>query len=128
MADADAMPRTMLRRTVASVLYALGEDPGVLMDEMVHTDPAPGLRVYRQAMRRGEDEKQALRALVDGGNRQKLGGQRFGRGDLSSPATSSSTPQIRSHKRIPQHAPGKIRTCDLSLRRRALYPLSYGRR
>ena len=26
------------------------------------------------------------------------------------------------------YAPGKIRTCDLSLRRRALYPLSYGRR
>ncbi len=25
------------------------------------------------------------------------------------------------------NAPGKIRTCDLSLRRRALYPLSYGR-
>ena len=25
------------------------------------------------------------------------------------------------------YAPGKIRTCDLSLRRRALYPLSYGR-
>ena len=25
-------------------------------------------------------------------------------------------------------APGKIRTCDLPLRRRALYPLSYGRR
>jgi hypothetical protein len=24
-------------------------------------------------------------------------------------------------------APGRIRTCDLSLRRRALYPLSYGR-
>jgi hypothetical protein len=67
MADADAMPRTMLRRTVASVLYALGEDPGVLMDEMVHTDTAPGLSVYRQAMRRGEDEKQALRALVAAG-------------------------------------------------------------
>ena len=25
------------------------------------------------------------------------------------------------------HAPGRIRTCDLALRRRALYPLSYGR-
>ena len=25
------------------------------------------------------------------------------------------------------YAPGRIRTCDLSLRRRALYPLSYGR-
>ena len=26
-----------------------------------------------------------------------------------------------------RHAPGRIRTCDLALRRRALYPLSYGR-
>jgi hypothetical protein len=25
------------------------------------------------------------------------------------------------------YAPGRIRTCGLSLRRRALYPLSYGR-
>jgi hypothetical protein len=25
------------------------------------------------------------------------------------------------------HAPGRIRTSDLALRRRALYPLSYGR-
>lgn len=61
-----------LRRTFASVLYALGEDPGVVMDEMGHTDPALALRVYRQAMRRGEDEKQALRVLVDGRNGQKL--------------------------------------------------------
>jgi len=61
-----------LRRTFASVLYALGEDPGVVMDEMGHTDPALALRVYRQAMRCGEDEKQALRALVDGRNWQRL--------------------------------------------------------
>jgi hypothetical protein len=27
----------------------------------------------------------------------------------------------------PKSAPGRIRTCDLALRRRALYPLSYGR-
>jgi integrase len=56
-----------LRRTFCSLLYALGEDPGVVMDEMGHTDPALALRVYRQAMRRGEDEKAALRALVEGG-------------------------------------------------------------
>lgn len=55
-----------LRRTFASVLYALGEDPGVVMDEMGHTDPGLALRVYRQAMRRGEDEKAQLRALVEG--------------------------------------------------------------
>jgi hypothetical protein len=35
------------------------------MDEMGHTDPALSLRVYRQSMRRGEDEKQALRTLVE---------------------------------------------------------------
>lgn len=55
-----------LRRTFCSLLYALGEDPGVVMDEMGHTDPALALRVYRQAMRRGEDEKTALRTVVEG--------------------------------------------------------------
>ena len=55
-----------LRRTFASVLYALGEDPGVVMDEMGHTDPGLSLRIYRQAMRRDDDEKAALRALVNG--------------------------------------------------------------
>jgi hypothetical protein len=29
---------------------------------------------------------------------------------------------------VAEYAPGRIRTCGLSLRRRALYPLSYGRR
>ena len=53
-----------LRRTFASV--AIGEDPGVVMDEMGHTDPALALRVYRQSMRRGDDEKAALRALMEG--------------------------------------------------------------
>lgn len=56
-----------LRRTFASVLYVLGEDPGIVMDEMGHTDPALALRVYRQAMRRDEGERERLRALVDGG-------------------------------------------------------------
>jgi integrase len=55
-----------MRRTFASVLYALGEDPGVVMDEMGHTDPGLALRVYRQSMRRDESEKEALRRLVEG--------------------------------------------------------------
>jgi integrase len=54
-----------LRRTFASVLYALGEDPGVVMDEMGHTNPGLALRIYRQAMRRDEGEKRTLRALVE---------------------------------------------------------------
>jgi len=39
------------------------------MDEMGHTDPALALRVYRQAMRRGEEEMAALTALVESGDR-----------------------------------------------------------
>ncbi len=56
-----------LRRTFCSLLYALGETPPVVMNEMGHTDPALALRVYAQAMRRGEDEQAQLRALVESG-------------------------------------------------------------
>ena len=62
----DRLTPHSLRRTFASVLYALGEDPGVVMDEMGHTDPALALRVYRQAMRRDQRGKAALRRLVEG--------------------------------------------------------------
>jgi integrase len=62
----DKLTPHSLRRTFCSLLYALGETPPVVMQEMGHTDPALALRVYAQAMRRGEDETQALRALVEG--------------------------------------------------------------
>jgi integrase len=63
----DRLTPHSLRRTFCSLLYALGEDPGTVMDEMGHTDPALALRVYRQAMKRSEVEKAKLRALVEGG-------------------------------------------------------------
>ena len=56
-----------LRRTFASVLYAIGEAAPVVMQEMGHTHPALALRIYASAMRREEDENERLRALVDGG-------------------------------------------------------------
>ena len=55
-----------LRRTFASVLYAIGEDPPTVMAEMGHSSPALALRIDAQAMRRGDDERERLRALVDG--------------------------------------------------------------
>jgi hypothetical protein len=58
--------------------YALGEDPGTVMDEMGHTDPGLALRVYRQAMRRGEEEKAALRALVEGAELADKAGRQEG--------------------------------------------------
>jgi integrase len=54
-----------LRHTFASLLFALGKDPVDVMRQLGHTDPAFTLRVYAHAMRDG-DEKQRLRALVDG--------------------------------------------------------------
>ncbi len=53
-----------LRHTFASLLVALGTDPGVVMDELGHADPGFTLRVYRHSMRREHDSREQLRALV----------------------------------------------------------------
>lgn len=53
-----------LRHTYASILVALGEDPRHVMEQIGHTDPAFTLRIYTHGMRRGDDEREALRALV----------------------------------------------------------------
>jgi integrase len=53
-----------LRHTYASLLVALGTDPGAAMDQLGHTDPGFTLRVYRHGMRRDAASKQALRELV----------------------------------------------------------------
>ena len=63
----DKLTPHSLRRTFCSLLYALGEAPPVVMDEMGHADPGLALKVYAQSMRRGEDEAVKLRALVEGG-------------------------------------------------------------
>jgi integrase len=53
-----------LRHTFASVLVALGCDPGYVMDQLGHTDPWFTLRVYRHGMRRDPASRAALRELV----------------------------------------------------------------
>jgi integrase len=55
-----------LRRTYATILYALGETPPVVMAAMGHTDPALALRMYAQAMRRNDGDAERLRVVVDG--------------------------------------------------------------
>jgi integrase len=54
-----------MRRTFASVLYAIGEDPGTVMDELGHTDEGSALRIYPQAMRREDGEREKIRALLE---------------------------------------------------------------
>jgi integrase len=53
-----------LRHTFASILVALGVDPGSVMDQIGHTDPGFTLRVYRHGMRRDPAARERLQALV----------------------------------------------------------------
>jgi integrase len=55
-----------LRRTWASVMFALGESIPVVMAEGGWADPKVALTVYAHAMRRDDAENEALRALVEG--------------------------------------------------------------
>ena len=55
-----------LRHTFASILVAIGKDPTYVMQQLGHTDPAFTLRVYSHTMRRSEEERERLKALVEG--------------------------------------------------------------
>jgi len=54
------------RRTFASILVAVGGDPGSVMDQLGYTDPGFTLRVYRHGMRREPGEREHLAELVAG--------------------------------------------------------------
>jgi hypothetical protein len=74
--DRPPLPRVTphgLRRSFASLLYAIGETPPVVMAEMGHTDPALALSIYAQAMRRDEGENERLKALVEGADWAAMG-------------------------------------------------------
>lgn len=67
-----------LRHTFASIQVAIGKDPTYVMQQLGHTDPAFTLRVYAHVMRRSDEERQALKALVEG---RVLAGKRQGTPD-----------------------------------------------
>ena len=64
----DGLTPHKLRHTFASILVALGVDPGSVMDQLGHTDPGFTLRVYRHGMRRDAAAKERLRVLVGVGD------------------------------------------------------------
>lgn len=53
-----------LRRTFASVLYALGETPPRVMEQLGHATPQLALSIYAKAMTRREGEAERLAVLV----------------------------------------------------------------
>ena len=78
-----------LRHAFASIVVAIGNDPTYALQQLGHTDPAFTLRVYAHMMRRSDEERQELKALVEG---RGLAGNRQGAAD---PA-----PQSRSDERL----------------------------
>lgn len=55
-----------LRRTFASVLVAIGEDPAYVMNQLGHTDPSFTLKVYAQLMTGRNGERERIKAMVNG--------------------------------------------------------------
>ena len=62
-----------MRRTFASVMFALGEPSPVVMADGGWAEPKTPLTVYGHAMRRDEGENDRLRALVEGAQIEALG-------------------------------------------------------
>jgi integrase len=59
-----------LRRTFASLLFAIGEPPTYVMSQMGHTTAGFTLAMYAREMNRRDGEQARLRALVE--DRRKL--------------------------------------------------------
>jgi integrase len=55
-----------LRRTFASLLFALGESPPYVMNQIGHTTAGLTLALYARDMNRRDGERDRLRALVEG--------------------------------------------------------------
>ena len=55
-----------LRRTFASLLFAIGETPPYVMAQMGHTTPNLTLAIYARQMDRRDGEPERLKALVEG--------------------------------------------------------------
>lgn len=68
--NAEPLPERLtphsLRRTFASILVALGEDPAYVIAQLGHTDPTLTLRIYARQMSRRDGERDRLKALVNG--------------------------------------------------------------
>ena len=62
-----------LRRTFASLLFAIGETPPYVMAQMGHTTAGLTLAVYAREMARRDGEPERFQTLVEGANWQRIG-------------------------------------------------------
>jgi integrase len=81
--EAEPLPEGLtphsLRRTFASLLFAIGETPPYVMAQMGHTTASLTLAIYARQMNRRDREPERLKALVEGREWAALGSS----GDIS---------------------------------------------
>ncbi len=109
-----------LRRTFASLLFAVGATAPEVMEQLGHTDARLTLGIYARTMRHGDEERERLRRLVETPVWAPLG---TGAATSASRARRSKRP--RPTKNPPRaagspHGHGWARTSDLSRVKRAL--------
>jgi integrase len=109
-----------LRHTFASVLTMIGEDPAHVMSQMGHTDPAFTLRVYAHAMRRDQDAREKLRALVNGVDWAPMGTGGLSESGNAPAPSASQNDEGPADAGPSDDGRGGFRTCDLSRVKRAL--------
>jgi integrase len=118
-----------LRHTFASLLVALGTDPGAAMDQLGHSDPAFTLRVYRHAMRRDEAAKRTLQELVGVSAGPSVWAALGSSPPAEVPGAPFPDPSNHPEKRpLPGHSGGVsegTRTPDRLDHNQELYQLSY---
>ncbi len=90
-----------LRRTFASVLYATGASPAEVMAQMGHTTPGLALRVYAQAMRLDDGERDRLKNLVEGSQLAVIGRQAAESGSEHRAGDTSRGPEIPQMQGFP---------------------------
>ena len=81
----DGLTPHSLRRTFASLLFAIGEAPPYVMAQMGHTTPNLTLSIYARQMDRRDGEPARLKALVEGSESRFIGRPLDGSGDEASP-------------------------------------------
>jgi integrase len=95
--EAEPLPEGLtphsLRRTFASLLFAIGEPPPYVMAQMGHTTPDLTLTIYARQMNRRDGEPERLKALVQGVDWAAMGSN--GASTASEPLTTKRHPDSK---------------------------------
>ena len=102
-----------MRRTFASVLVALGNDPAHVMAQMGHRNPTMTLGVYAREMRRRDGEHDRLRALVAGTHWAPIGHQAGDREGETAATHQAQTQESPANTGLSGEADEGTRTLDL---------------